>query len=148
MTESSASIAYFGIRVTNLERSLEFYSRLLDLEVVSRGESALGTAVQLRDRLSGQRLELNWYPPGSPFAVPYVPGEGLDHIGIRVQDVFEARERLRKLGIEPATRELHSEQEIWITSAFRVFYIKDPDGNFLELYDCPDVPGGRDFTVP
>jgi lactoylglutathione lyase len=133
-------MTYFGIRVTDLERSLEFYKQLFDLEVASRGESAVGTAIQLRDRRSGLRLELNWYPPGSPYATPYTPGEGLDHIGVRVRNVFEAREQLKKLGIEPATRDLSSGEEIWTTAAFRVFYIKDPDGNFLELYDSPEEP--------
>ena len=146
MTASDAPITYFGIRVTNLERPLQFYLGLLDLEVVSRGESAVGKAVQLRDRRSGQRLELNWYPPESPYATPYIPGEGLDHIGIRVPNVFEARDRLQRLGIDPATRELPSDEEIWVTPGFRAVYIKDPDGNFLELHDCPEESATKSKT--
>lgn len=135
---SDASLSYFGIRVTDLERSLEFYTALLDLEVVSRGESATSKAVQLRDRNSGQRLELNWYAPGSPFATPYVPGEGLDHIGVRVRNLLEMRERLKRRGIEPATPGALSEPEIWTRGKVRVMFIRDPDGNFLELYDYPE----------
>ena len=144
---SDASITYFGIRVTNLERSLEFYRTILDLEMVSRAESARGTAVQLRDRQSGQRLELNWYPPGSPYATPYTPGEGLDHIGVQVRNVFETLERLKKAGIQPVTPELASREEVWITSSFRAFYIKDPDGNFLELYDVPEESSAKSTTA-
>lgn len=137
---AEAWISYFGIRVTNLERSIEFYTRLLDLEVISRGGSSDSEAVQLRDRHSGQRLELNWYAPGSPYARPYVPGEGLDHIGIQVRDLLATRDRLKELGIEVATRELPSDREMWVTPEFRVLFIKDPDGNFLELFDVPAVP--------
>jgi catechol 2,3-dioxygenase-like lactoylglutathione lyase family enzyme len=129
-------LSYVGIRVTNLERSVEFYTKVLDLVELKRVAHEGGTYVLFRDRRSGQRLELNWYAPGSEFATPYVPGEGLDHFGVRVRSVPETRERLKKLGIEAATRELPSEEDVWVLpGGHRVMYIKDPDGNFLELYD-------------
>jgi len=134
-------LSYFGIRVTNLDRSVEFYTKVLDLVELKRVAHAEGAYILFKDRRSGQRLELNWYAPGSEFATPYVPGEGLDHIGIRVRSVPETQERLKKLGIEPATRELPSDEDVWVLSnGHRVMYIKDPDGNFLELYDAPEQP--------
>jgi lactoylglutathione lyase len=129
-------LSYFGIRVTDLDRSVEFYTKVLDLVELKRVAHDGGTYVLFKDRRSGQRLELNWYAPGSEFATPYVPGEGLDHVGIRVRSVPETRARLKNLGIEPATRELPSDQDVWVLpNGHRVRYIKDPDGNFLELYD-------------
>jgi lactoylglutathione lyase len=134
-----AWLSYFGIRVTNLDRSVEFYTKVLDLIELKRVSHDSGAYVLFKDRRSGQRLELNWYAPGSEFATPYVAGEGLDHFGIRVRSVPEARERLKRLGVEPATRELPSDEDVWVLpNGHRVMYIKDPDGNFLELYDAPE----------
>jgi catechol 2,3-dioxygenase-like lactoylglutathione lyase family enzyme len=136
---ADAWLSYSGIRVTDLERSVAFYTKLLDLVEIERGTYEGGTYVLFKDRRSGQRLELNWYPPGSAFAAPYVPGEGLDHLGVRVRSVPETRERLQQLGILPATRELPSDADVWVLpSGHRVMYIKDPDGNFVELYDHPE----------
>ena len=143
-------LSYFGIRVTDLDRSTKFYTTVLDLIELKRVAYEGGAYVLFKDRRSGQRFELNWYAPASPFATPYVPGEGLDHFGVRVRSVPEARERLEKLGIEPATHELGEEpktgkppveEDVWVLpNGHRVMYIKDPDGNFLELYDAPELP--------
>lgn len=140
-------ISYFGIRVTDLKRSEEFYTKVFDLVELTRWSHPTGAYVLYKDRRSGQRLELNWYSPESPFAAQYVPGEGLDHIGVRVRSVPEVLERLGKLGIRPATRELPSDEDVWVLgNGHRVAYIKDPDGNFIELYDHPEEPW--DGAVP
>ena len=134
-------INYFGIRVTNLERSERFYTTLFDLVELKRVRHEGGAYVLFKDRRSGQRLELNWYAPGSPFDTPYSPGEGWDHMGVRVRSVPEILQRLQKLGIKPATRELPSDEDVWVLdNGHRVVYIKDPDGNFIELYDHPEEP--------
>jgi catechol 2,3-dioxygenase-like lactoylglutathione lyase family enzyme len=135
---SDSWISYVGLRVTNLERSLGFYTQLFDLEEITRGESDDSKWVLLRDRRSGQRLELYWYSPESPSATPYLAGHGLDHIGVRVRDAREMQERLKKLGIEPSTSGLPPGVDLFVTPRFRLFHVKDPDGNLLELYDHPD----------
>src|SRR3989441_4431550 len=53
-----------------------------------------------------QRVELNWYAERSPFWAPYFPGEALDHFEVRVKDVPETLQRLKKLEVLPATRKL------------------------------------------
>jgi catechol 2,3-dioxygenase-like lactoylglutathione lyase family enzyme len=154
-----AWLSDFGLRVTNLERSVEFYARILDLEELKRGGDEDGRYVLFRDRRSGQRLELNWYPESSPFWTPYHPGEGLDHIEVRVKDVPTFLARLAPLGIRPVNRQLwvnpeavrklqsdpksveQMRQEVWTTSTgHHVAYIQDPDGNHLALYDHPEEP--------
>src|SRR5207302_5290306 len=69
-----------GIRVTDLERSMDFYTKVFDLEEIDRGGDEHSTFVLLRDRRSRQRLELNWYAEDNPFWAPYVPGEALDSL--------------------------------------------------------------------
>ena len=93
-----------GIRVTNLDRSIDFYTKVFDLEEIDRGGDEHSTFVLFRDRRSRQRLELNWYAEDNPFWAPYVPGEALDHFEVRVKSVPETLQRLKGLGILPATK--------------------------------------------
>jgi len=123
-------LSYFGIRVTDLERSLKFYTGLLGLREVRRGEATkwgAGIWVLLIDEPSGQHLELNWYPPGSEYAVPYVAGEGLDHIAFLVDDVHRTFKDLVGKGAVP-TAVTPEETDGWTA------YVKDPDGNWIEIY--------------
>ena len=123
-------LKYFGIRVTNLERSLEFYSDLLGLKEIKRGdcyERNGGIWVLLKDEESQQQLELNWYPQGSPHDTQYMPGEGLDHIGFVVDDVEEKYREFIVRGALPTEIDPAS-TEGWAA------YVKDPDGNWIELF--------------
>ena len=62
---------YTGIRVRNLTRSLAFYKKAFGMRVVNRGTMPHGGKyVQLEGAGSRQRLELNWYPPGSGSTLP------------------------------------------------------------------------------
>jgi len=134
-------VSYFGIRVTDFERSKEFYRKLFDLVELAGHDGPESKYVLFKDRRSGQRLELNWYAKGSVFDTAYVPGEGLDHIGVRVASVPETLKRLAEMGIHPSTKELASNEDFWVTSTgHRLAFIKDPDGNFIELYDHPEEP--------
>lgn len=134
-------LSYFGIRVTNLDRSLKFYTELFRLKEVTRGNNTQvggGIYVLLKDEKSGQKLELNWYPEGSPYNVRYVPGEGLDHIAFRVNNVDETLKELATKGCQPIEIEPSLSEPI---RGVRVAYIKDPDGNWIELYHHPEPIG-------
>ena len=139
----SCYLSYSGIRVTDLERSLRFYQDIFGLQEVRRGDNSSnggGTYVLLRDPWSGQKLELNWYPPGSKHAQPYLPGEGLDHIAFRVENLSRFLERLKREGVEGTA----GVADHISPSGNPVAYVTDPDGNWLEIYahsgPMPDVP--------
>jgi lactoylglutathione lyase len=122
-------LRYFGIRVTKLERSLKFYTELLGLRVMRQGRMRHGGKwVLLEDPRSHQRLELNWYPSDSPYATPYEPGEGLDHIGFKVQDAASTVRKLLAKGAVPA---LVPKDKNGIGG---LYYLKDPDGNWIEFF--------------
>src|SRR5437773_10814535 len=91
-----------GIRVTNLEKSIDFYTKVFDLEEIDRGGDDEGTYVLFKDRHSGQRLELNWYAESNPFWAPYVVGGWLDHFEVRVRSVAGQLAGSQRTGTVPA----------------------------------------------
>jgi catechol 2,3-dioxygenase-like lactoylglutathione lyase family enzyme len=67
-------------------------------------------------------LELNLYPEGSRYGLPYVAGEGLDHIAFKVDDVKKTYAMLVSKGA--ATTEIDPPAYSGWSA-----YVKDPDGN-------------------
>jgi lactoylglutathione lyase len=135
-------VSYVGIRVTDIERSTKFYRDLFGMKVVKSGDffkAGGGRYVLLADPKSGQRIELNWYPEGSKYASNYSPGEGLDHIGVKVDNVEKRLKELARKGVEivPIPESL-KEQKLGDAFTLHIGFVKDPDGNWIGLYDHPD----------
>ena len=126
-------ITYLGIRVTDLARSLRFYTEGLGLRERGRGSmSHGGQFVGLEDPTSHFELELNVYPAGSPYAVPYAVGEGLDHLGVEVTDARATIERLRAMGARVAV-------EPWLEGGrYWIGFVEDPDGIWIEVQSAAD----------
>jgi catechol 2,3-dioxygenase-like lactoylglutathione lyase family enzyme len=121
-------LSYVGIRVTDLNRSVRFYTEGLGPKESGRGVMDHGGVfVALEDPTTKQQLELNWYPNGSPYNTEFVPGDGLDHIGFMVADARACYRELQKLGATTAI-------EPWVERGkFVIGFLKDPDGNWIEL---------------
>ena len=133
--ENYMHLKYFGIRVTNIDNSYKFYTEALGLKEVNRGDMSQygggrGSWILLGDPLTGQQLELNQYPKGSKYDVPYSPGEGLDHVGFVVSDVAKKYRELLTKGASP-TEITPESTEGWQAC------VKDPDGNWIELGKSP-----------
>ena len=117
---------YAGLRVTDLPRSLRFYLRI-GFRILRRGTMAHGGRwVHLTFPGAKQRLELNYYPPGSPFYEKPRPGTQFDHLGFRVSDVeaWEAELRRRRFPIVARIRE----------PGENLVYTADPEGNWIEFF--------------
>ena len=136
-----------GIRVTNLDRSLRFYTEALGLKVTDRGDTRAwggGLWVQLKDPRSHRNLELNWYPRGSRFYSRYTFGTEMDHIdfsiGAAPRSALEAvyrrllRHGARPTGYHPATT------EGWMAS------VRDPDGVWITIGRRPTPAERRAMT--
>lgn len=117
---------YAGIRVRNLKRSIAFYTKGFGMKVVGRGTMPHGGKwVHLVTPGTRMRLELNWYPKGSRFYVPYGKGEELDHLAFIVGDVRSAYQSLVQRGAKAAVDPDHA--------TGTEVYVKDPDGIWIEL---------------
>jgi len=120
-------LVYTGIRVTNLRRSMRFYTKVLGLKVSHRGYMHHGGQfVNLADKETGQHLELNWYPKRSRFYTAYRSGEELDHVGFQVADARESFSELISKGATPAVKPFYD-------GGWWVGFVRDPDGIWIEL---------------
>ena len=123
-----ARFEYVGIRVKDLQKSIEFYTRLLGMKVVNRFrmDETRGEIVNLQSEGQAFTLELNYYAADSPYNTDYVVGEGLDHLAFRVDDLDAALAEADRAG-HPAVLQLKADNTRWA-------YIEDPNGIWIELY--------------
>ena len=118
---------YTGIRVRDLNRSLDFYTKIMDMKETSRGKmEAGGTFVELKSNDSDQQLELNYYPPGKKYCEEYVEGSELDHLAFRCDDVLECYKKVLAGGGTSAI-------EPWDEGDSTLAFVRDPDGVWIEL---------------
>jgi len=123
-----AKFGYVGIRVIDLQKSIDFYTKLLGMNLMNRSKMELtrGETVVLQSEKGGPILELNNYREDSPYNTKYTPGEGLDHLAFKVDSLDKALEEAEKEGHKTILK-LQQEDGRWA-------YIEDPDGNWIELY--------------
>jgi lactoylglutathione lyase len=119
---------YTGIRVKDLERSVDFYTKVLGMKENGRSkiEQTGGETVTLTTDEGGPVLELNYYGKGSKFNTEYLVGEGVDHLAFQVDDLDKAAEEAGKAGY-PLVLDMKTPSSRWA-------YIQDPNGIFIELF--------------
>ncbi|MBT3917135.1 MAG: lactoylglutathione lyase [Rhodospirillaceae bacterium] len=117
------------IRVRDLDKSIDFYTRLLGMNELRRTDFEGGrftlAFVGYGDEESSAVVELtyNWDQ-----AEPYELGDGFGHLAIAVPDAYAVCEAMEKEGIDvprPAGPMKHGTRVI--------AFIKDPDGYMIEL---------------
>jgi catechol 2,3-dioxygenase-like lactoylglutathione lyase family enzyme len=119
---------YTGIRVKDLEKSVDFYTKVLGMKENGRSkiEQTGGETVTLTTHEGGPVLELNWYGKGSKFNTEYSVGESVDHLAFQVDDLDKAAEEAKKAG-HPLVLDMKTPSSRWA-------YIQDPNGIFIELF--------------
>ena len=118
---------YTGIRVRDLKRSVEFYTKTMGMKEIRRGKMhAGGVYVQLKSKDSEQELELNYYPLGKKYCEEYVEGSELDHLAFWCEDVRRNYEKTLTGGAV-------STIPPWDESGYTLAFVRDPDGAWIEL---------------
>ena len=129
MAETQFRMAHTMIRVGDLERSLDFYTRLLGMRLLRQKEYPDGkftnTFVGYGDEATDTVIELtyNWEQ-----SEPYELGNGWGHLALEVPDVYAACEKLTEAGVK-ITRAPGPMKHGTRVIAF----IEDPDGYKIEL---------------
>lgn len=120
---SPLKFIYTGIHVSNLDRSIRFYTKELKMSLLFRAKirETGGEVAWLKSKGSSQILELNWYPE----KYPHGGSSGLDHLAFQVEDADQAYREL--------TRRSGGEIRPFDEGKWRLGYITDPDGNWVEI---------------
>ena len=123
-----SKFTYVGIRVTNLQKSIDFYTKLLGMKITGRGkiEQIRGETVSLQSEKDSFVLELNYYAESSPYNTKYAVGDGLDHLAFKVDDLDKALKEAKSAGYRTIL-EMKADGGRWA-------YIEDPDGIWIELF--------------
>ena len=116
------------LRVSDLDRSIEFYTEMLGMTLLRRKDyeearftlAFVGYGSESKDTVI--ELTHNWDTD------KYEQGNAFGHIAIQVDDVYEACEQIRQKGGE-ITREAGPMKGSKSILAF----VKDPDGYAVEL---------------
>lgn len=121
------------IRVLNLEKSIDFYTRHLGMTVLRNKEFPDGrftnVFVGYGDENSNTVLELthNWDQTD-----PYEHGAAFGHLAVAVPDIYATCEKLEAEGV-PIPRPPGPMKFGGSTTAMA--FIEDPDGNKIELIE-------------
>ena len=119
------------IRVFDLDKSIDFYCRLMGMKLLRKREVEAGrytlAFVGYEDDATGTVLELtyNWDQKE-----PYALGAGFGHLAIAVQDIYKTCEVLAKEGVKipRAPGPLKFGTTV-------IAFIEDPDGYKIELIE-------------
>jgi catechol 2,3-dioxygenase-like lactoylglutathione lyase family enzyme len=151
-----AALDSVGLTVSDVDRSVDFFSRVLsfekvsDVEVAGPGYERLQGLFGLRSRivrmkLGDETIELTEYltPKGRPIPVDSRSNDRwFQHIAIIVSDMDKAYAWLRQNKVEHASTGPQTLPE-WNKNAagIRAFYFKDPDEHALEILSFPPDKG-------
>jgi catechol 2,3-dioxygenase-like lactoylglutathione lyase family enzyme len=145
-----------GLTVSDMDRSIEFYTKVLTFEKVSDREAAgpeietlegvFGARVRVvRLLLGAEQIELTEYlaPRGRPAPADARSNDRwFQHVAIIVSDMDKAYARLRQFHVEHASTGPQT-LPAWNPKAggIRAFYFKDPDEHTLEILSFPQDKG-------
>jgi catechol 2,3-dioxygenase-like lactoylglutathione lyase family enzyme len=157
------AVAMVGLTVSDMDRSVDFYTKVLDFAKVTDDEllgepyEALGGVfgVRLRVvrlRLGGEYLQLTEYlaSPGRPAPVDARSNDRwFQHVAIIVRDMDSAYARLRSFKVRHAsTGPQRLPESIPNAAGIRAFYFRDPDGHPLEVLQFPPDKGDPKWHGP
>jgi len=117
-----------ALRVENLDRSQEFYEKVIGLELMRRFDDAVFFRIAEGVEGHTQILALFDRSGTKDYQSPDSKKSTVDHIafGISKDDYESEKKRLESLGLEVRTA-YHE----WVS--WRSLYVYDPDGNNVEL---------------
>ena len=151
-----SAVDSIGITVSDLDRAVDFYTRVLTFEKESEHEVAgtdyehlfgvFGLRLRIaRLKLGEEHIELMQFlaPRGRPTPADFHSNDvWFQHVAIIVNNMDEAYARLRRFKVEHASSGPQRLPD-WNPNAggIKAFYFRDPDGNHLEILEFPPGKG-------
>ncbi len=155
-----AAVGPVGMTVSDMDRSIEFYSKVLSFEKVSdvevtgeeyeRLQGVFGIRMRVvRMRLGEEYIELTEYlaPKGRPIPVDSRSNDRwFQHIAIITSDMDKAYAWLRQNKVEHASSGPQRLPD-WNKNAggIKAFYFRDPDKHALEILQFPPGKGAENW---
>ena len=122
-----------SIRTSNIDRSIDFYTRLMGLKLQSRREIPQNDAeiAFLQDSEGkGARLELTFYRRQKKFVQSEYEDRLFDHLAFEVRDLKKIITTLRSEGV------MITDEPFQLGLAGPLIaFIEDPDGTLIELIE-------------
>ncbi len=123
-----AKFLHTRMRVSDLDRTIRFYTEVLGLEVLERKTSPRGSQLAfLKVPNSDELIELTSFPPSGPVRVQ----EDLVHLAFQVESLEDTIAALGAKGV-PIT-----DGPTTTSSGSRFIFIDAPDGYEIELIERP-----------
>lgn len=125
--------SHASIRISNMDRSIDFYVKLIGLKLVSRQEIPRNNAeiTFLQDpEGKGAKLELTLYRKQKKFIQADYEDRVFDHLAFEIRNMDETLSTMRK---EKVT--ITDEPFRLSSTSPLIAFIEDPDGTLIELIE-------------
>lgn len=122
-----------SIRTSNMDKSIDFYTRLMDLKLLNRREIPRNDAeiAFLQDANGkGAKLELTFYRKQKKFVQAEYEDRLFDHLAFEVSDIKKTITTLRNEGLT-----ITDEPFKLGPAGPLIAFIEDPDGTLIELIE-------------
>jgi len=122
-----------SIRTSNIDRSIDFYTRLMGLSLLSRREIPQNNAeIAFLQAASGKgaKLELTFYRKQSKFIQADYENRLFDHIAFEIKNMGQTIAMMRKEKIM-----ITDEPYRFDPTGPLIAFIEDPDGTLIELIE-------------
>ena len=121
-----------SIRTSNMEKSIDFYTRFLGLKLLSRREiKATNAEIAFLQDATGEgcTLELTFYRDQKKFSQSEYDERLFDHLGFEIGDLDGTIATLRKEKVAI------TDEPFKLNSNTTIAFIEDPDGTLIELIE-------------
>jgi lactoylglutathione lyase len=122
-----------SIRTSNMDRSIDFYTKLLDLILLSRREIPQNNAeiAFLQDpQAKSATLELTFYREQKKFSQPDYENRVFDHIAFEVKDMNQIIKAMKNARVT-----ITDEPFRLSPRGSLIAFVEDPDGTLIELIE-------------
>lgn len=130
LVRQKAMFVHTSIRTSNMDKSIDFYTKLLGLKLVSRREIPQNNAeiAFLQDPESKSMLELTLYRNQKKFLQADYEDRVFDHLAFEVRDLEKTIAAMRKENVTITDEPF----KLGATGPV-IAFVEDPDGTLIEL---------------